>query len=239
MSIYEAPKYSPGFRTIMRAFMHMSFDFNIHGTENLVEPPFLLISNHLHHADTPAFATAIPYSMYGVGAKKIEHTLVGRFFSLGTVIWIEQDEPDTRTLKEMMKIVKAGHILALYPEGHRSKKPGMQKAKEGAAFIANRRQIPIVPASITGTHLFLKHPRPKVDLTIGKPFTLPKHRAKDEELRFYTEYLMCTIASLLPEEYHGVYAGSHLIEKIQTHGTQVIDMLSNDDSAIVQTNEPV
>ncbi|MEO1166974.1 MAG: lysophospholipid acyltransferase family protein [Chloroflexota bacterium] len=221
----EAPHYRAGFRAIMSSFIHLSFDFNVIGIENLIEPPFLLTSNHLHHADTPAFATAMPFEMYGVGAKKIQHTWLGKIFSLGSVVWVEQTEAEMQTIKQMMKVVKAGHTLALYPEGHRAKRPGMLQAKEGTAFIANRRDVPIVPAAITGTHLFMKKVRPKVTLTVGKPFKLPSHRAKDEELKFYTEYLMCAIASMLPEDYHGFYAGNPLIERVRSHGTGLIDTL--------------
>jgi 1-acyl-sn-glycerol-3-phosphate acyltransferase len=60
----------------------------------------------------------------------------------------------------------------------------------------------------------LKRPRPRVNLRVGRPFRLPEGRAKGEQLRDYTDRVMCAIAALLPEQYHGVYAGHPLIEEM-------------------------
>jgi 1-acyl-sn-glycerol-3-phosphate acyltransferase len=222
-----APSY-PVLKVLSRIFMNVVSDFQVNGLDNLIEPPFLMIGNHLQHPDTIAFST-LPANYYAYAAKKVEKTFIGWVFSLGTVIWIEQDSADTHALKLAIKALKAGNAFALYPEGHRSKKPGMQEGKEGAAFIATRAKVPIIPCSITGTHRIMKTLRPKVRLTIGKPFTLPETRAKSRELRFYTDYMMCTIANLLPSEYRGVYADHPLVAQIAQHGTQVIDTLDIND----------
>jgi len=60
----------------------------------------------------------------------------------------------------------------------------------------------------------LKRPRPRVNIKIGKPFRLPEGRAKGDQLDQYTERLMCAVAALLPEQYHGHYAGNPLIAEM-------------------------
>ena len=215
MSDFQAPKYNLSFKLMTKLIMHLTSNFKVTGLENLIDPPFIMISNHLQYADIFAIAEAIPHDMIGMGAKKIQHKMIGRIFNVGPVIWIEQESPDLQALKQAIRTVKQGYALVLSPEGHRSKKPGMLPARDGAAYIANRVNIPIVPVGLTGTHLILQHPRPNVTVTVGKPFTLPEGRASVEELQIYTEYMMCTIATLLPETYHGHYANHPLIDQIR------------------------
>jgi hypothetical protein len=69
--------------------------------------------------------------------------------------------------------------------------------------------------AVWGTEKLLKHPRPAVRVVIGKPYRLPEGRAKGDQLAEYTDRIMCAIAALLPEQYHGVYAGHPLIEEMR------------------------
>jgi hypothetical protein len=62
--------------------------------------------------------------------------------------------------------------------------------------------------------MVLKRPRPRVMVRIGKPFRLPEGRAKSRDLDEYTTRIMCAIAALMPEKYHGVYAGNPVIEEM-------------------------
>jgi hypothetical protein len=54
------------------------------------------------------------------------------------------------------------------------------------------------------------HPRPGIELRIGKPLLLPPVRGRGEErhaaLQANADLIMRQIAALLPPEYHGVYA---------------------------------
>jgi 1-acyl-sn-glycerol-3-phosphate acyltransferase len=48
----------------------------------------------------------------------------------------------------------------------------------------------------------------------GQPFTIPQLEPgeRSEQLRYWTDVLMCRIAALLPESYHGVYANHPLLK---------------------------
>jgi 1-acyl-sn-glycerol-3-phosphate acyltransferase len=100
------------------------------------------------------------------------------------------------------------------PEGTRSKTGGLIEGREGIAFVATRANVPILPAALWGVEKILKRPRPRVNIRVGRPFRLPEGRAKGEQLHDYTDRVMCAIAALLPEQYHGVYAGHPLIEEM-------------------------
>jgi 1-acyl-sn-glycerol-3-phosphate acyltransferase len=112
-----------------------------------------------------------------------------------------------------LKILEGGDLFAIAPEGHRSNS-GLLPGLEGVAFVATRANVPILPVAISGTEKIFKQLRPKVQVTVGRPYRLPEGRAKGDVLVEYTERIMCAIAALLPEAYRGVYAGNPLIEEM-------------------------
>jgi hypothetical protein len=61
--------------------------------------------------------------------------------------------------------------------------------------------------------------RPNLQINIGKPFLpepLPKERIdRDEAIKITGEEIMCRIAALLPEKYHGVYIGDERINNFR------------------------
>jgi 1-acyl-sn-glycerol-3-phosphate acyltransferase len=100
----------------------------------------------------------------------------------------------------------------IYPEGKRTEDGTLGPAYTGAALLAMKSGVPIVPvgvigtAQLTGKWWFLR--RPKITLNIGQPFTLsvssPEKFSKEETAR-NTREIMMHIADLLPTEYRGRY----------------------------------
>ena len=91
----------------------------------------------------------------------------------------------------------------------------------GAALLAIKMNVPIVPVAITGsedTFTRLKQgKRGKIHARFGKPYTLPQidRKNREEKMRSSTDEIMCRIAAMLPEKYHGVYSGHPRIEEIR------------------------
>ena len=79
-----------------------------------------------------------------------------------------------------------------------------------------------MPVAIAGTEdkVFwgnVKHLRRNhVTITAGPAFMLPPlpRENRDEILVQYTDEIMCHIAALLPEKYHGVYAGHPRLKEL-------------------------
>ncbi len=102
-------------------------------------------------------------------------------------------------------------LLGMFPEAMRSADARMQQAYTGAALIALRNNVTILPVGITGSHRLIKYGftfrRPMVEVNIGEPFTLPPRdgRLTKEQLAKATDTIMARIAELLPQEYRGYY----------------------------------
>jgi 1-acyl-sn-glycerol-3-phosphate acyltransferase len=77
--------------------------------------------------------------------------------------------------------------------------------------------VPVVPVGIVGTtddflERALHFKRPRLEMRIGEPFTLPGVQGKGSErreaLQANADQIMQAIAALIPPEYRGVYQNS-------------------------------
>jgi 1-acyl-sn-glycerol-3-phosphate acyltransferase len=90
----------------------------------------------------------------------------------------------------------------------------MQAAKDGAAYLASRANVTIVPVGLVNTDILFANSRrlrrSKIEVHIGQPYMLPDvgGRARSRDLSAYTHLIMIQIAALLPARYHGVYKDS-------------------------------
>ncbi|MBI5817754.1 MAG: 1-acyl-sn-glycerol-3-phosphate acyltransferase [Verrucomicrobia bacterium] len=143
----------------------------------------LVISNHISWFDPPLLNIAlrrIPHwlAMVELFQSKFTHW----FFTRAGVIPIDRSQPGSGPLKEAIRRLRAGHVVVLFPEGGiqdgpRSVLGGEPVIKEGAALIALKAGVPIVPAIIEGArqsyvrrNWFFR--RCTVRLTLGEPFPI-------------------------------------------------------------------
>ncbi len=184
------------------------------GVENIPsEPPYLLVTNHLSAFDIPLLASIFPHPVRALAA--IEHKsnlLFAPILLASGAVWVRRGEVDRQALRKALEVLERGEVLGLAPEGTRaSESHALQEGKAGAAYVASRADVPIVPVGIAGTekikHGLLRLRRARVRVTIGEPFRLPDtSRPRGPELHEYTDRIMHRIAELLPEAYRGVYS---------------------------------
>jgi 1-acyl-sn-glycerol-3-phosphate acyltransferase len=129
-------------------------------------------------------------------------------------IFIDRYNADFTALRQVLKRLQSGGVLTMAPEGTRSPSGKLQEAQWGAAYLAAKAGVPVIPVGATGTHDELvveclkRFKRLQITVRIGKPYTLPPLKPHDREaqLRQDTDEIMCQIAALLPEEMRGFYA---------------------------------
>ncbi|HJX61712.1 MAG TPA: lysophospholipid acyltransferase family protein [Dehalococcoidia bacterium] len=184
------------------------------GLENVPRHgPAILASNHLNLADPPLLATLVPRRLIFMAKLELWSTpLIGWLYGLGGCIPVRRFEGDVGALRRAEKVLRQGHVLVMYPEGTRSRHPGLGKGHPGTAVIALRSGVPIVPIGVSGTEtvslpgVFLR--RTRVRIAFGQPFTFARGQRLTTELaEESTERIMKEIAALLPEAYRGTYAG--------------------------------
>jgi 1-acyl-sn-glycerol-3-phosphate acyltransferase len=98
----------------------------------------------------------------------------------------------------------------------------LQPGKPGAAYLAAKTGVPIIPMSIVGTEdkevvrRLRRFRRLDITIRVGEPFSLPPmpRQNRDEFLRQSTDKMMCRIAVLLPPKYRGVYADHPKLQEL-------------------------
>ena len=144
-------------------------------------------------------------------------------------VWLDRYEADFRTLRIVLKRLQKGEILGMAPEGTRSETEALAKGKPGAAYLAAKANVPIIPVGLTGTEdrvvkYRLRHLRRlDINIRIGEPFYLPPmdRRNRDAYLAQSTEEIMCRIAELLPPKYRGVYADAPRLQELMAGQSSV------------------
>lgn len=201
--------------------------FQLRGLEHVpTEGPFVAVCNHIGIYDPVLIFAHVQRLMVMMSADKWQkHWFIGRLSEAVGVIWVARGEADTDAIKASLTVLKAGYPLGLAPEGTRSPNHSLQMGKSGAAYLADRARVPLLPIGLTGTETLAPSlrqlRRAQVSMVIGRPFSLPgTGRAKAAELEAHTDLLMCHIAALLPPAYRGVYSNHPRLPEAQAYQAQ-------------------
>jgi 1-acyl-sn-glycerol-3-phosphate acyltransferase len=196
---------------------------NIEGSENLknIKTPTIFICNHLSNSDGLVLEKALKEidPTFVAGVKLSNNSLTSIGINVIKTTNIKPDTADREGLKKIIKLVKQGESIVIFPEGTRSRVGSLIEAKKGILLISKITEAPIVPIGLYGTEKLLPINKGEdmssenfnyadVHINIGKQFELPKmeieHNKKDYE-DFAIKYVMKKVAGLLPENYRGVY----------------------------------
>ncbi|MBM4452462.1 MAG: 1-acyl-sn-glycerol-3-phosphate acyltransferase [Chloroflexi bacterium] len=200
---------------LLRCFIH----FEVTGKENLPSSgPVIVVFNHLHLLDPPLHIIGmLPRDIIIMAKEELffywpmpVNRILMDIAEAYPVRRLGTPEERQKAVTYANEVLKRDILFGIYPEGTRSKAGHLKEAYHGCAQIAWRTGVPLIPVTIRGTEKlrgsgWLK--RPKVTITIGKPFTLPlcKEEPTEEQLKEWTELIMCHLAAYLPPEYHGRY----------------------------------
>ncbi|NES29046.1 1-acyl-sn-glycerol-3-phosphate acyltransferase [Micromonospora terminaliae] len=110
-------------------------------------------------------------------------------------------------------VLKAGDLVAVYPEGTRSPDGRLYRGRTGAARLAVAAGVPIIPVGVTGTDkaqpIGTRVPRPgraKITIRFGKPLDFTGRSDDRTSLREMTDEMMAEIQKLTGQEYVPRYA---------------------------------
>src|SRR5215216_5578995 len=203
-------------RSIIRFFMKLITDIEIHGIDKLPQGNVIVAANHLGRLDTAALLCILDREdiIMPVAEKYKNHPFYGAFGRSVNAVWLNRFEADYSALRQILERMKQGGLLVIAPEGTRSKTEALQEAKMGVAFLASKSGYPVLPVAVTGTEdrrivENLKHfRRSKITVTAGDmlEIQLPAGKGREQAMHLATDEIMCRIAALLPEKYRGVYA---------------------------------
>ena len=128
----------------------------IRGAENLHKHPVAVYAaNHTSYMDTPVVFSALPFQ-FRILAKKELWSLpfIGWYLNRSGQIPIDTENPRAAlsSLSAGVKALRLGMPLFVFPEGSRTPNGDLQAFLSGAAFLAIRAQVPLVPVALSGVY---------------------------------------------------------------------------------------
>jgi len=164
---------------------------------------YIFVSNHVSYMDIPAILSQLP-QQFRFFAKKglFKIPLLGTHLRRAGHLPVDRESPRARikAMSEAAKMIgERGTCMLIFPEGGRCPE-GLRAFNEGAAFIAIRAGVPVVPMALIGMREKLPmesiHIRTgKVTLRIGDPIPTTGMVLADREA--LTKRLYQEISTLL------------------------------------------
>ena len=194
------------------------------GTENVPrEGPAILASNHLSFSDhffaplpLPRKVVFLAKSEYFTG-RGIKGLLSKAFFSGLGQIPVDRagGEASERALRTGLRVLAAGQLLGIYPEGTRTPDGRLFRGKTGVARLALEAKVPVIPTAMIGGFEFQPPGRVAPRLRIrpgvrfGKPLDFSRYYGLEQDrivLRAVTDEIMYELMKLSGQEYVDEYA---------------------------------
>jgi 1-acyl-sn-glycerol-3-phosphate acyltransferase len=192
---------------LFRVLFRLLGKWEVGGLENVPATGGAVIApNHCSYLDPPVAGCGLRRPTYFMGKKELFRVPVLGFLIRRTGCFpVDRDKQDREAIRFALEILRAGSLLTLFPEGTRSPDGTLQPASGvGAALIASRAGVPIIPAYIRGTRKAYGpgakwvH-RADISLTYGAPIPTVQadgQRARKDELTDLTQRVMAAIAEL-------------------------------------------
>jgi 1-acyl-sn-glycerol-3-phosphate acyltransferase len=162
-------------RAMVVAFCRLYWRETIEGRERVPEGPFVLAPVHRSNVDTPLVAITTKRRLRYMGKDAVwKYRVPGRILSALGGFPVRRGHADREALRRCMSVLQAGEPVVVFPEGTRQSGPDVKPLFEGAAYLAVRAGVPIVPVGIGGSDRAMpkgsKMLRPaNVRLVVGEP----------------------------------------------------------------------
>lgn len=164
------------FYNLAKLLARMIFSMRVIHPERMVESgPLLIAVNHSSFFDPPLAGICSRRGVFYLARKTLlKWPFFGPLFPAMNVIPVERDGNDMSALREVIKKVKEGNAVLLFPEGTRSINGNLQPARAGIGLVIAKTGAPVLPMRIFGAYeAFPKNARhfqaSRITVVIGEP----------------------------------------------------------------------
>jgi 1-acyl-sn-glycerol-3-phosphate acyltransferase len=188
------------------------------GQENIPKSgPIICVSNHISYLDPLVFA----HFLHDNGraprflgkAELFRIPFIGMMLRGAGQVPIKRESPDAlQAFEHAIALLKAGHLLGVYPEGTLTREPNIwpMKAKTGVARLAIMTKTKVVPCAQWGAQAVLLpygrtislFPRKTFHVWAGKPLDFSEWYGREDDpvaIGEATEFMMSALTSLLEQ----------------------------------------
>nr|WP_297131476.1 lysophospholipid acyltransferase family protein [Terrisporobacter sp.] len=184
---------------ILTLYSKVFYKYEVVGEENIpTEGNIILAANHKSNLDPIFVASAIKNRKVATIAKKelFDNKILASILNKMYVIPIDRDNPGISTIKVILKKIKEGFAIGIFPEGTRIKGNEFGEAKAGLALFAIKGKACVVPISIISNYKLFN----KVTIYIDKPISFEEYYKKKLSTEDY-EKLSQDVLEVIKDNY--------------------------------------
>ena len=177
----------------------------IHPERMIQTGPVILAMNHQSYLDPPLAGITCNRPIYFLARRTLlDVPVLGRVLPRVNVIPVNQEGVDRSAIKAMIRVLKGGNGLLVFPEGSRTVDGNIQSAEPGLGLVIAKTLAPVVPMRIFGAREALPRGGGRLKLVpitivIGQPLLFRAADLEPPEKNLYarlSDRVMNAISSL-------------------------------------------
>ena len=165
------------------------FRLKVTGQQNIPQDgSFIIVANHSSLLDPVILGVSVrPKIIFVAAAYLFEIRWLGYLLRKANSIPVQR-ENDIKAIKQALKILQKGGVLGIFPEGGIDRQKNNLPVRAGAAYLATKVGVPIVPIKIKGADKVLPRGAKfirslnKIEVEIKKPIYCSRQTNKNKEI---------------------------------------------------------
>ena len=175
-------------RWIVRLAMTLLYRIRVHGLENFPKEDGLLICcNHQSYLDPLIMGVVCPRPVNYLGRKSLFNSpFLAWFLHWHDTIGIDREATGIGGMKEMLRRIKRGESVVMFPEGTRTTDGELGPLMLGFCAVAKRTKSTLVPVGFEGSYQSLPRTRKiprlgRIHVVIGKPISFEEYKSLNDQ----------------------------------------------------------
>ncbi|SHF03624.1 lysophospholipid acyltransferase family protein [Desulforamulus putei] len=185
-------------RVIIRGMLLVWRRWQVIGLEHLpASGGVVVVANHVSNLDPVVLGCALTRRIHFMAkAQLFKVPVLATIITMLGAFPVNREKSDRHAIRKALELLQSGNMVGVFPEGTRSKTGELQKPHIGAAMLAVKADVPILPVALKGTRGMFD----KITVIIGEPVYMPelwRGRPGKEELEALSQQVMDQIANLM------------------------------------------
>ncbi len=196
------PDYGLGVRVawgvlwpILRGLGAVGFRYEIERRAPIPKGPFVVASNHTSHLDPPVVGVALGKPVRFLTLDELWGTnpILDSAFRVTKAVPLSRTRYPLSAMRTALVHLEAGGRIGVFPEGRRARAWGESLPKRGAAWLALRAGVPMLPVAISGANEAMPMDgglaihRAKIRVVVGRAIDSVRHCEADDPVGSLTE----------------------------------------------------
>ena len=188
--------------TLVGLHLKLFHGITIEGRKNIPDEGCLVVGNHASYLDPTTIGWALEREIYFLGRRDLfKPPILSWLLPMCNVLPIDREGNDISGLRGIIKRLKGGQSVLVFPEGTRTPDGALQPAEPGAGLLAVKAGVRVLPTRLFGT--FEAWPRGgkgyrrvPLRVVIGRPYTPSTPPGQKPDYQAIADEMMAKIAEL-------------------------------------------